>query len=169
MLLLAAWTTNGWMPSGHALRMALDLGLHRALGKLAEDNKRRSEEEERHLGMPCLVSVIKSSGFATVVSARVWLCLYWFDHQWVQVLIDRRSTLTMHIRMSLGTGRPIVLRDESSIKHCRLLLTHPMASPTDVRLISQVELITQKGKLAPFKQDANALYPQPKSTRRLPL
>ena len=46
--------------------------------------------------------------------------------------------------MSLGTGRPIVLRDESSIRHCRLLLTHPMASPTDVRLISQVELIAQK-------------------------
>lgn len=48
------------------------------------------------------------------------------------------------IRMSLGTGRPIVLRDENSIRHCRLLLTHPMASPTDVRLIAQVELIAQK-------------------------
>lgn len=48
--------------------------------------------------------------------------------------------------MSLGTGRPIVLRDESSIRHCRLLLSHPMASPTDVRLISQVELIAQKSK-----------------------
>ena len=46
--------------------------------------------------------------------------------------------------MSLGTGRPIVLRDECSIKHCRLLLTHPMASPTDVRLVSLVELIAQK-------------------------
>ena len=64
-----------------------------------------------------------------VVSARIWLCLYWFDHQ-----------------MSLGTGRPIVLRDESSIRHCRLLLSHPMASPTDVRLISQVELIAQKSE-----------------------
>jgi len=51
MLLLAAWSTNGWLPSGHALRMALDLGLHRALEKLAEDNgKKRSEEEERNLG-----------------------------------------------------------------------------------------------------------------------
>ena len=66
----------------------------------------------------------------SVVSARIWLCLYWFDHQ-----------------MSLGTGRPIVLRDESSIRHCRVLLTHPMASPTDVRLISQVELIAQKSAL----------------------
>lgn len=52
----------------------------------------------------------------------------------------------VYSRMSLGTGRPIVLRDESSIRHCRLLLAHPMASPTDVRLISQVELIAQKSE-----------------------
>ncbi|KAI0341976.1 hypothetical protein BDW22DRAFT_1358086 [Trametopsis cervina] len=115
MLLLAAWSTNGWLPSGHAMRMALDLGLHRALEKLADEpNKKRTEEEERNL----------------VVSARIWLCLYWFDHQ-----------------MSLGTGRPIVLRDEGSIRHCRLLLKHPMASPTDVRLVSQVELIAQKTQI----------------------
>ncbi|OSD06688.1 hypothetical protein PYCCODRAFT_753896 [Trametes coccinea BRFM310] len=115
MLLLAAWSTNGWLPSGHAMRMALDLGLHRALEKLADDGgKKRTEEEERNL----------------VVSARIWLCLYWFDHQ-----------------MSLGTGRPIVLRDESSIRNCRKLLSHPMASPTDVRLVSQVELIMQKTQI----------------------
>ncbi|OAX36573.1 hypothetical protein K503DRAFT_867495 [Rhizopogon vinicolor AM-OR11-026] len=127
MLLLAAWSTNGWLPSGHAMRMALDLGLHRALDKLADDSgKTRTEEEERDL----------------VVSARIWLCLYWFDHQ-----------------MSLGTGRPIVLRDESSIRHCRVLLSHPMASPTDVRLISQVELIAQKTQiyetLAPLNGQVN--------------
>ncbi|KAF8161081.1 hypothetical protein B0H34DRAFT_781703 [Crassisporium funariophilum] len=118
MLLLAAWSTNGWLPSGHAMRMALDLGLHRALEKLADDNgKQRTEEEERNL----------------VVSARIWLCLYWFDHQ-----------------MSLGTGRPIVLRDENTIRHCRLLLTHPMASPTDVRLIALVELIAHKTQIYDF-------------------
>ncbi len=52
MLLLAAWSTNGWLPSGHAMRMALDLGLHRALDKLAEEggSKKRTEEEERNLG-----------------------------------------------------------------------------------------------------------------------
>jgi hypothetical protein len=33
------------------MRMALDLGLHRALEKLADQNgKRRSDEEERDLG-----------------------------------------------------------------------------------------------------------------------
>lgn len=51
MLLLAAWSTNGWLPSGHAMRMALDLGLHRALEKLADHGeKKRSDEEERNLG-----------------------------------------------------------------------------------------------------------------------
>lgn len=49
--------------------------------------------------------------------------------------------------MSLGTGRPIVLRDENTIRHCRVLLAHPMASPTDVRLISLVELIAHKSTL----------------------
>jgi len=53
MLLLAAWSAHGWLPSGHAMRMALDLGLHRALEKLADNNgKQRPEEEERDLGMP---------------------------------------------------------------------------------------------------------------------
>lgn len=52
MLLLSAWSTNGWLPSGHAMRMALDLGLHHALEKLADGgSKRRTEEEERHLGV----------------------------------------------------------------------------------------------------------------------
>jgi hypothetical protein len=49
--------------------------------------------------------------------------------------------------MSLGTGRPIILRDENTIRHCRLLLSHPMSSPTDVRLISLVELIAHKSKI----------------------
>ena len=60
MLLLAAWSTNGWLPSGHAMRMALDLGLHRALDKLAEENgvKKRAEDEERNLGMSPYYSLI---------------------------------------------------------------------------------------------------------------
>ncbi|KAF8332612.1 uncharacterized protein EI90DRAFT_3145331 [Cantharellus anzutake] len=119
MLLLAAWSPSGWLPGGHAIRMALDLGLHRALEKLADTDpnvpiKKRSEDEERDL----------------VVSARIWLCLYWFDHQ-----------------MSLGTGRPVILRGGNSVKYCGILLTHPMASPTDVRLISQIELIAQKSQI----------------------
>lgn len=69
MLLLAAWSASGWLPSGHAMRMALDLSLHKALEKLAETSpvRARSQEEERDL----------------VVSSRIWLCLYCFDHQCV--------------------------------------------------------------------------------------
>jgi len=90
MLLLAAWSTNGWLPSGHAMRMALDLGLHRALDKLADNNgKQRSEEEERDLGLLFLHKISQVSGakagYHSVVSARIWLCLYWFDHQYVQI------------------------------------------------------------------------------------
>jgi hypothetical protein len=70
MLLLAAWSTNGWLPSGHAMRMSLDLGLHRALEKLAdaEHGKKRSEDDERELGS-CL---------SRAVPTRINLCLQWF-------------------------------------------------------------------------------------------
>lgn len=92
MLLLAAWSTNGWLPSGHAMRMALDLGLHRALEKLSDKSgKTRSEEEERNLGMSTVdlsVNELPIKSFCpSVVSARIWLCLYWFDHQCVTIVI----------------------------------------------------------------------------------
>lgn len=82
MLLLAAWSTNGWLPSGHAMRMALDLGLHRALEKLADDGgKLRTEDEERELGKYHRINVQQYADMLSVVSARIWLCLYYFDHQ----------------------------------------------------------------------------------------
>jgi hypothetical protein len=57
VLILAAWSQNGWLPSGHALRMGLDMHLHKALEKL-NDNKSlagqtRSSSEERDLGESC--------------------------------------------------------------------------------------------------------------------
>jgi len=48
--------------------------------------------------------------------------------------------------MSLGTGRPIILRDENCVRLGRVLLNHPMASPTDVRLVSLVDLVAQKSE-----------------------
>lgn len=67
MLLLAAWSTNGWLPSGHAMRMALDLGLHRALDRLVDESaKKHSDEEERDLGMLYLV------GFLQVLTSIQW-------------------------------------------------------------------------------------------------
>jgi len=111
MLLLAAWSTNGWLPSGHALRMALDLGLDHALTTLADKStKSRPKEEQRDF----------------VTAARTWLCIYWFDHQ-----------------SSMATGRPVLFRDEGVISRCRIILQYSTL-PTDVRLISLVELAAQK-------------------------
>ena len=50
MLLLAAWGSNSWIASGHAMRIALNLGLHLALERLADNSApQRSDEEERDL------------------------------------------------------------------------------------------------------------------------
>jgi hypothetical protein len=52
VLILASWSQDPWLPSGHALRMGLDMNLHKALEKLADKGtgKGRSEAEERDLG-----------------------------------------------------------------------------------------------------------------------
>lgn len=71
--------------------------------------------------------------------------------------------------MSLGTGRPIVLRDENTIRHCRLLLTHRMSSPTDVRLISLVELIAHKSKISVYPHTYHLNVLQRKFTISWPL
>lgn len=78
MTLLAAWGDNGYLATGHAMRMALDLGLHRALEKLEDvvsKGKYRREEEERDL----------------VISARIFLSLYLLD-----------------FLLSTGSGKPMM-------------------------------------------------------------
>ncbi|KAK4048391.1 hypothetical protein OIO90_005861 [Microbotryomycetes sp. JL221] len=70
MGIVAAWQTGNspYMAAGHGLRMAMELGLHRALEKLKEDaaeGRVRAATEQRSL----------------IASARIFLCLYWLD--WV--------------------------------------------------------------------------------------
>lgn len=50
MLILSVWSQYGWLPVGHALRMGLDINLHRALDKLSNDEGKRTDTEERDLG-----------------------------------------------------------------------------------------------------------------------
>jgi hypothetical protein len=50
-------------------------------------------------------------------------------------------TVSLPHRMSYGTGRPAVLKDDESIRECRLLLQHPLAIEDDMRLVSTVELM----------------------------
>jgi hypothetical protein len=96
VLILASWSQDPWLPSGHALRMGLDMNLHKALEKLGEDvgtfggGKARTEAEERDLGMSHLIIHVWESILAhvmplllKVVSARIWLNCYLNDHTYV--------------------------------------------------------------------------------------
>ncbi|WVF72211.1 hypothetical protein IAT40_007023 [Kwoniella sp. CBS 6097] len=119
MILLAAFRDNGWLPGGHAVRMAVDMGINRSFLHLLRTGmgkgKTKEElEEERSL----------------VVQSRVWLCLYLMEHQ-----------------MAYGTGRPAIIREDETIHQCRRLLEHPMSITSDARLVSTVELTALRSPL----------------------
>ncbi|KAI0094371.1 hypothetical protein BDY19DRAFT_912476 [Irpex rosettiformis] len=124
MILVSGWSDNGWLSGGHAVRMAMEISMHKAWPEVLrrmKANKASSTPRERQL----------------VISARTWLCLYLFEHQ-----------------MSYGTGRPAILKDDESIAQCRLLLQHPLAIEDDMRLVSTVELMAIRedihNKLSPL-------------------
>ncbi|PCH33943.1 hypothetical protein WOLCODRAFT_130083 [Wolfiporia cocos MD-104 SS10] len=111
MILVSGWSDNGWLSGGHAVRMAMELSMHKAWPELLarmKANKAGTSAKDRQL----------------VISARTWFCLYLFEHQ-----------------MSYGTGRPSILKDDESIWQCRALLQHPLAIEDDMRLVSMVELM----------------------------
>lgn len=59
-------------------------------------------------------------------------------------------------RISYGTGRPAILKDDESIAGCRQLLDHPLAVEDDMRLVSTVELMAVRervtNKLSPLER-----------------
>ncbi|KAG8219668.1 hypothetical protein J3R82DRAFT_623 [Butyriboletus roseoflavus] len=125
MILVSGWSDNGWLSGGHAVRMAMELSLHKAWPKLLRRMQSKAKgtdgSEDRDL----------------VIGSRTWFCLYLFEHQ-----------------LSYGTGRPAILKDDESIWQCRLLLQHPLAIEDDMRLVSTVELMAIResvhNKLSPF-------------------
>lgn len=119
MSILAAFSDNGWLPGGHAVRMALDIGINKSFIKLLRSGMGKGKtpeelEEERPL----------------VVHSRVWFCLYLMEHQ-----------------MAYGMGRPAILREDESIHQCRRLLEHPLSITSDARLVSTVELTALRAPL----------------------
>ncbi|KZV93797.1 hypothetical protein EXIGLDRAFT_716777 [Exidia glandulosa HHB12029] len=117
MILVSGWSDNGWLSGGHAVRMALELGMHKAWPKLLKRmkaGKNAPSNEEREL----------------VISTRTWFCLYLFEHQ-----------------MSFGTGRPAILREDDGIIDCRYLLQHPLSIEDDTRLVSTVELMIYRERV----------------------
>ncbi|KAL0578601.1 hypothetical protein V5O48_003392 [Marasmius crinis-equi] len=121
MILVSGWAENGWLSGGHAVRMAMELSLHKAWPKLLRRMRgQKSSHKDDH---------------DLVIAARTWFCLY---------------------LMSYGNGRPAVLKEDESIKECRLLLQHPLAIEDDMRLVSTVELIQIRERIhnamAPFDE-----------------
>nr|XP_019042265.1 hypothetical protein I302_08866 [Kwoniella bestiolae CBS 10118]OCF21195.1 hypothetical protein I302_08866 [Kwoniella bestiolae CBS 10118] len=119
MILLSAFRDSGWLPGGHAVRMAVDMGINRSFLHLLRTGmgKGKSEaelEQERSL----------------VVQSRTWLCLYLMEHQ-----------------MAYGTGRPAIIREDETIHQCRRLLEHPYSIPSDARLVSTVEMTALRSPL----------------------
>ncbi|EKD00167.1 hypothetical protein A1Q2_05510 [Trichosporon asahii var. asahii CBS 8904] len=112
MLILSVWSQYGWLPVGHALRMGLDINLHRALDKLSNDEGKRTEAEERDL----------------VVSARIWLNCY------------------LHENL-LGTGKPLMLRDDSSVRGARILLLVARVELVNLRIRVLEQLTPLHGKV----------------------
>ncbi|RDB29536.1 Transcriptional activator of proteases prtT [Hypsizygus marmoreus] len=116
MILVSGWSDNGWLSGGHAVRMAMELSMHKAWPKLLRRMKasKWDPNDDREL----------------VIASRTWFCLYLFEHQ-----------------LSYGTGRPAVLKDDDSIRDCRLLLQHPLAIEDDMRLVSTVELMALRERV----------------------
>ncbi|KAK8869752.1 hypothetical protein IAR55_000320 [Kwoniella newhampshirensis] len=119
MILLAAFQDGGWLPGGHAVRLAMDMGINRSFIHLLRTGmgKGKSPEElekERSL----------------VVHSRTWFCLYLMEHQ-----------------MAYGMGRPAIIREDETIHQCRRLLEHPLSITSDARLVSTVELTALRSPL----------------------
>ncbi|WVN85319.1 uncharacterized protein L203_100464 [Cryptococcus depauperatus CBS 7841] len=119
MILISAFQDNGWLPGGHAVRMAIDMGINRSFIHLLRTGMGRGKskeelEEER----------------ALVIHSRVWFGLYLMEHQ-----------------MAYGTGRPAIIREDETIHQCRRLLDHPLSITSDVRLVSTVELTALRSPL----------------------
>ncbi|KAI6095508.1 hypothetical protein EDD16DRAFT_1678199 [Pisolithus croceorrhizus] len=125
MILVSGWSDNGWLSGGHAVRMAMELSLHKAWPRLLRRMQNRSSNYD------------PTEDHELVIASRTWFCLYLFEHQ-----------------LSYGTGRPAILKDDESIYQCRLLLQHPLSIEDDMRLVSTVELMAIRegvhNKLSPF-------------------
>ncbi|TIC41349.1 hypothetical protein E3Q06_01607 [Wallemia mellicola] len=119
LLLFSAFQDNSWLVGGHAVRVAYEVGLDKAIPKLVRRQnkvpKSPPDEDERQI----------------VAAVRIWLCLYIHEQQ-----------------LSFGTGRTAFLRDDrGTLSHSRILLNHPLATPTDLRLISTMELLQIREKV----------------------
>lgn len=67
MILVSGWSDNGWLSGGHAVRMAMELSMHKAWPRLLKrmNANKADPVDDRNL----------------VIDSRTWFCLYLFEHQ----------------------------------------------------------------------------------------
>jgi hypothetical protein len=49
MLVLSIWSRSGWLPCGHAIRMAMEMNLHHALDQLSPEANTNDERDKGEL------------------------------------------------------------------------------------------------------------------------
>jgi len=119
------------MPGGHAVRMAVDMGINRSFVTLLRSGMGKGKsaeelEEDRDL----------------VVQSRVWFCV---SHPYFYETGANIQLYLIEHQMAYGMGRPAILREDESIHQCRRLLEHPLSIMSDARLVSTVELTALRG------------------------
>ncbi|KAF8898911.1 hypothetical protein BD779DRAFT_1666670 [Infundibulicybe gibba] len=65
--MISGWSDNGWLSGGHAVRMAMELSMHKEWPKL-------------HRRMIAGKADATADG-SLVIASRTWFCLYLFEHQ----------------------------------------------------------------------------------------
>lgn len=118
MVLLASYTEKNWFAIKHARQLAEDLGLHECLAHLAS-YQRQIYDSKR----------IKVSQLRNLTSAvRTWLIL----HHVEQEVID-------------GSNRQAILK-HLDIELLRSVIGAPIASASDIRITSTVEIVQIRGQ-----------------------
>nr|XP_019014928.1 uncharacterized protein I206_01015 [Kwoniella pini CBS 10737]OCF53709.1 hypothetical protein I206_01015 [Kwoniella pini CBS 10737] len=141
LVLLASWGETFWRPGGHAIRMAMDMALHKSLAYLVEAGMGSGKNAEQI-----------EADRPIVAGARVWLTLYKMEYE-----------------MAFAYGRPGLFCSETTIKDARDFLRHPLALPTDARLVSSCEsLMMRLPLLQPLAMaPSNAAQPFPNMDGKL--
>lgn len=121
LLLLAGWSHSmggvGWLTAGHAIRVAVELGVHKALPRLEKILASDSSHPESHRPL--------------ITAARTWLALYVFEYQ---------------ISFGTGRPA-MMKGDTAITKAKDILLNHPLSIATDARLVSTCELLTRQNAI----------------------
>lgn len=166
--LMASYSDYGWLLSGHAVRIAQELGLDTYFSKIMRmdqtllHNSQKRNEQQRESSLSSTTSrasvepLLNNSSDSNddsesdvprtlVMGARIWFFSFLLEHQ-----------------ISYGAGRTAMLQHHT-VDSCRdfLRLPAPLVSSIDARFVATLELMVIRERhincLAPFDQPINEL------------